>query len=138
MRKTYSFNALRLFVSLTIGALATLSAQNITITNARIIGPNGNVIERGSIVVRDGKIVSVAAGAPATRSGQVIDATGMTALPGFIDAHKHITSGPNEKELMQSLIEAGYTTILTAGGPGDGTLALRDHVESGMINGPRV
>jgi imidazolonepropionase-like amidohydrolase len=39
---------------------------------------------------------------------------------------------------MQSLLEAGYTTILSAGGPGDGTLALRDHIESGMINGPRV
>ena len=39
---------------------------------------------------------------------------------------------------MQSLLEAGYTTILSAGGPGDGTLTLRDHIESGMINGPRV
>jgi imidazolonepropionase-like amidohydrolase len=39
---------------------------------------------------------------------------------------------------MQSLLEAGYTTVLAGGGPGDGTLALRDHIESGMINGPRV
>jgi len=117
---------------------ATLAAQNITITNARIIGPSGNVIERGSIVVRDGKIVSVAPGAPSTQSGQVIDAGGMTAMPGFIDAHKHVNTGPNEKAYMQSILEAGYTTVLAAGGPGDGTLALRDHIDSGMINGPRV
>jgi imidazolonepropionase-like amidohydrolase len=39
---------------------------------------------------------------------------------------------------MQSLLEAGYTTILSGGGPGDGNLTLRDHIESGMINGPRV
>ena len=62
----------------------------------------------------------------------------MSAMPGYIDAHKHINTGPNEKEQMQSLLEAGYTTILAGGGPGDGTLALRDHIESGMINGPRV
>jgi len=40
--------------------------------------------------------------------------------------------------LMQSLLEAGFTTILSAGGPGDGTKTLRDHIDSGMINGPRV
>lgn len=118
--------------------LATVSAQNVTIANARIIGPNGNVIERGSIVVRDGKIVSVADGAPVAPSGPVIDASGMTAMPGFIDAHKHVNTGPNEKIYMQSILEAGYTTVLSAGGPGDGTMALRDHIESGMINGPRV
>jgi cytosine/adenosine deaminase-related metal-dependent hydrolase len=39
---------------------------------------------------------------------------------------------------MESLLEAGYTTILSGGGPGDGNLTLRDHIESGMINGPRI
>ncbi len=43
-----------------LAAIASLSAQDLTITNARIIGPNGSMIERGSIVVRAGKIVSVA------------------------------------------------------------------------------
>jgi imidazolonepropionase-like amidohydrolase len=129
---------LKLIWCLTFGALATLSAQNVTITNARIVGPNGQVIDRGSIVVRDGKIVSVAAGPPASRSGKVINAVGLTAMPGFIDAHKHVNTGPNEKIYMQSILEAGYTTVLSAGGPGDGTMALRDHIESGMINGPRV
>ena len=38
------------------GALAPLSAQDLTITNARIIAANGSVIERGSIVVRAGSI----------------------------------------------------------------------------------
>jgi imidazolonepropionase-like amidohydrolase len=96
------------------------------------------VIERGSIVVRAGKIVSVGAGAPSASSGTTIDAKGMTAMPGLIDAHKHINTGPDEKEQMQSLLEAGYTTVLSGGGPGDGSLALRSHIESGMINGPRI
>ena len=45
-----------------LAAPAAAAAQDLTITNVRIIGPNATVIERGSIVVRGGKIVSVAAG----------------------------------------------------------------------------
>ena len=113
-------------------------AQDVTITNARIIVSNGAVIERGSIVVRGGKIVSVAAGAPTAGTGQTIDAKGMTAMPGYIDAHKHVNTGPMEKQQMQSLLEAGYTTILSGGGPGDGNITLRDRIDAGMINGPRI
>ena len=115
-----------------------LHAQDITITNARIIVGGGMVIDRGSIVVRGGKIASVSAGKPSSPAGRVIDAKGMTAMPGFIDAHKHINTNPDEKGQMQSLLEAGYTTILSGGGPGDGGIALRDHIDTGMINGPRV
>jgi imidazolonepropionase-like amidohydrolase len=125
---------------LLLASTAPLIAQDLTITNARIIVDNGTVIDNGTIQIHDGKIVSATTGAPTskTKGVQVIDAKGMTAMPGYIDAHKHITSSPTEKAQMQSLLEAGYTTILSAGGPGDGTLALRDHIESGMINGPRV
>jgi imidazolonepropionase-like amidohydrolase len=122
----------------TLAALATLSAQDLTITNARIIVANGTVIERGSIVVRAGKIASVASGGPAAASGKAIDAKGMTAMPGFIDAHKHINTGPDEKAQMQALLEAGYTTILSGGGPAEGNITLRDHIEKGLINGPRI
>src|ERR1700733_3498851 len=121
-----------------VSACATLAAQDLTITNARIIGANGSVIERGSIVVRGGKIVSAAAGAPSGVSGKTIDAKGMTAMPGFIDAHRHINTGPNEKAQMQALLEAGYTTVLSGGGPAEGNITLRDHIDSGMINGPRI
>ena len=130
-----------LLACLTLGALAPLSAQDLTITNARIIVANGTVIDRGSIVVRAGKIVSVAPGAPSgtsAASGKTIDAKGMTAMPGFIDAHKHINTGPNEKAQMQAQLEAGYTTILSGGGPADGNITLRDHIDKGVINGPRV
>jgi imidazolonepropionase-like amidohydrolase len=117
---------------------ANLAAQDLTITNARIIGPNATVIERGSIVVRGGKIVSVASGAPAAPAGKTIDAHGMTAMPGFIDGHRHINTGPDEKAQMQALLEAGYTTILSAGGPAEGNITLRDHIDKGVINGPRI
>src|SRR4051812_34752649 len=106
-----------LLAGFTFTALLPLEAQDLTITNARIIVANGTVIERGSIVVRGGKIASVSAGAPSAASGRTIDAKGMSAMPGFIDAHKHINTGPDEKAQMQALVEAGYTTILSGGGP---------------------
>jgi imidazolonepropionase-like amidohydrolase len=115
-----------------------LAAQELTITNARIVVGNGQVIERGSIVVRGGRIARVAAGAPAETAGAVIDARGMSAMPGFIDGHRHINTGPDERQQMQALLEAGYTTVLSGGGPAEGNLILRDRIESGQINGPRL
>lgn len=116
----------------------TSFSQDLTITNVRIIGPNATVIEKGSIVVRGGKIASVAAGAPASPAGRTIDAKGMTAMPGFIDAHRHVNTGPQEKQQMQALLEAGYTTVLSGGGPAEGNITLRDHINNGTINGPRI
>ena len=127
-----------LIVFLLLWGVTALHAQDVTITNARIIVANGSVIDHGSIVVRGGKIVSVAAGAPSATSGQTIDAKGMTAMPGFIDAHRHINTGPNEKAQMQAQLEAGYTTILSGGGPAEGNITLRDRIEKGDINGPRI
>ncbi len=140
MRVQSAYRFPRWLLSLGIAACfaLNLAAQDVAITNARIIVGNGAIIPSGSIIVRGGKIVSATAGTADTRGMKVLDAKGMSAMPGFIDAHKHINTGPNEKEQMQSLLEAGYTTVLAGGGPGDGTLALRDHIESGMINGPRV
>jgi imidazolonepropionase-like amidohydrolase len=99
------------------------------------------VIASGTVIVRGGKIVSVSpgpAGAVSTQGLKTIDAKGMTAMPGFIDAHRHINTGPNEKAQMQALLEAGYTTILSGGGPADGNITLKEHIDKGVINGPRI
>jgi imidazolonepropionase-like amidohydrolase len=113
-------------------------AQDVAITNARIIVGNGTVIDSGTVIVRAGRIVSVSAGAVNTQGLRVIDAKGMSAMPGFIDGHKHVAPGPNEKGQMQSLLEAGYTTVLAGGGMAENNVMLRDHIDSGMINGPRI
>src|SRR5262245_247504 len=119
-------------------AVRNLSAQDLVITNARIIAGTGNVINRGSIVVRGGKIASVSAGAADVSGVQSIDVHGMTAMPGFIDGHRHVNTGPNEKQQMQQLLDAGYTTVLSGGGPAEGNLTLKDHIEKGIIKGPRI
>lgn len=123
-----------------IGALppGLALAQDVAITNARIIVGDGTVIDSGTIVVRDGRISEVAAGRADTGDLRTIDADGMSAMPGFIDAHRHINTGPDEEQEMQAQLEAGYTTILSGGGPADGNIVLRDRIESGEINGPRI
>src|SRR6266699_6662631 len=127
-----------LVFSWSLGGVRTLAAQDLVITNARIIVGNGNVIDPGSIVIRGGRIGSVAAG-PANVTGvQTIDAKGMSAMAGFIDAHRHVNTGPNEKEQLQQLLDAGYTTVLSGGGPAEGNMTLRDHIEKGVMKGPRI
>jgi N-acyl-D-aspartate/D-glutamate deacylase len=122
--------AVRALAFLSVMAVSSmLAAQDLVIINARIIKGTGEVIDQGSIVIREGRLASVGAG-PVTVSGvQTIDARGLTAIAGFIDGHRHINTGPNEKVQMQQLLEAGYTTILSGGGPAEGNLALKDHID---------
>jgi len=140
MRKRLALASSLLVVS-AFGA-ARAAAQDLVITNARVIVGNGTVIDQGTIVVRGGRIASVSAGqAPATGQNpgaQTIDARGATAMAGFIDAHRHVNTGASEKAQMQQLLDAGYTTILSGGGPAEGNITLRDHIDQGVIKGPRI
>jgi len=115
-----------------------LQAQELTITNARIIVGNGEVIESGSLIVRGGKIAAVSAGRPAQAVGRVIDARGGSLMPGFIDAHRHITLRPDAKTEMRRLLEAGFTTVLSGGGAPDPLVAVRDQIDRGEFIGPRL
>ena len=123
--------------SLCVPALAT--AQDIAITNVKIVVGSGQVIDAGTILVHDGRIATVTGGpVQLPARAQVIDAKGLSAMPGFIDGHKHLADGPTGKAWMQALLEAGYTTVLIGGGPAEATLALAKKIESGEYNGPRV
>jgi imidazolonepropionase-like amidohydrolase len=114
------------------------AAQDVAITNARVIIGNGQVIESGTIIVRGGKIASVSAGAAPTQGLRTIDAKGMSAMPGFIDGHKHVSNGENAAAQMRSLLEAGYTTVLAGGGQAEANIALRDRIDKGEFIGPRI
>jgi len=60
------------------------------ITNARIIPTAGQTIEKGTIVLRRGMIESIGAGVSAPADARIVDATGLTAYPGLIDAFSDI------------------------------------------------
>jgi imidazolonepropionase-like amidohydrolase len=118
---------------LTAACLAPFAAaQDLVITNARILDGNGGEIERGTIVVTAGRIAAV--GATATggaADARRIDAGGRTVMPGFVDAHRHIIQGEPARWLaeqstadMRAFLEAGFTTVLSAIDPLDQILEL--------------
>ena len=128
-----------------MSAAGNVSAQNLIISNARIIVGNGDVIEQGSIVIRGGRIAAVEAGAVDAPGEPTIDARGMTAMPGFIDAHRHVIRGDADRWFaeqaaarMQEFLEAGYTTLMSGGGPVPGIIQLKERIEKGELEGPRI
>jgi imidazolonepropionase-like amidohydrolase len=131
--------------ALALACAAPLSAQDLVITNARILDGSGGVIERGAVTVEGGRIAAVASGAPAARRDvRVVDAGGKTVMPGFIESHRHPIEGGAEwldsaaPQRMQEFLEAGITTVLSAGDDITTALELRRRIEDGRIVGPRL
>src|SRR5215472_3590320 len=133
------------YVLVTGLAAITASAQNLVISNARIIVGDGQVIEKGAVVVKDGKIASVTPGAApsAARGSTRINGTGMTVIAGFIDVHRHLIYGPPDRyfaeqaaDRMRELLEAGFTTVQAGGDDNAAILELKHRVERGEIKGP--
>jgi imidazolonepropionase-like amidohydrolase len=128
-----------------LAAALPLPAQNLVITNARILDGNGGVLERGTVAVRDGRIVSVGAAAANIPGARRIDARGLTVMPGFIDAHRHIIQGDPAQWMkeqavprMQEFLDAGFTSVLSCADPTEQILDLRGRLDKGAIKGPRL
>jgi hypothetical protein len=71
-----------------VSGLSLVQADElVAITGGRIIPVVGPELERGTILIRNGRIAAVAAELEVPVEARVIDATGQTILPGFIDVH---------------------------------------------------
>src|SRR5207237_6510067 len=72
-----------------------------------------------SIVMQDGRIVSAGAAPPIDDADVVVDAGGMTAIPGLIDSHVHVTFGdytPRQRTVgyLESYLHGGVTRAISA------------------------
>ena len=66
---------------------SSLSAQTVAITNARVHSVSGPVIERGTVVITNGKIAAVGANVTVPAGARVIDAAGKVVTPGLLDSN---------------------------------------------------
>lgn len=75
------------------GSAPAVVAQTVAITNAEIHTVSGQVISRGTIVLRDGRIAAVGANVRVPAGARTIDGTGKVVTPGFIDSYSQIGLG---------------------------------------------
>ena len=118
----------------------------IAFTHARIITMNGNeVIEDGTIVVDGNVIKSVSPSAKAVlpNGAKVIDCSGKTIMPGFIDAHAHVghfRSGltPQKHWPYYANLAYGVTTTHDPSANSEMVFAQSELVKAGEMVGPRI
>jgi imidazolonepropionase-like amidohydrolase len=81
------------FAAAALCAASAADAQTThAFTNARIVPISGPVIDKGTLLVRGGKIVAVGADATVPSGAETHDLTGKTIMPGLVDTHSHIAS----------------------------------------------
>jgi imidazolonepropionase-like amidohydrolase len=130
----------------------------LVIKNGTLIdGTGGKPRPNGRIVIRGGKIAEVGPEGPFDQSGGagVIDAVGSFILPGLIDGHVHLSmfqgappgiSFPTSAEFctlraaqnLMPILRAGFTSVSAPGGKWFVDVTLREAVDSGMLQGPRI
>lgn len=129
-----------LFLATILSLAGTASAQSqgqrIALVNANIIdGVQDRPIANATIVIEDGKIAEIhTSPTDSPEVETVIDVGGRYVLPGFIDAHTHISSLESAERALQS----GVTTLRTAGADSYRDVALNEMVMSGKLPGPEV
>jgi imidazolonepropionase-like amidohydrolase len=103
------------FFPLATAGLLSLSsiwaAAPVVIQNATVMTVTKGTIEKGSVVLQDGKIVAVGAKVNIPAGATIIDGTGKYVIPGIIDCHSHIaTEAVNEGTLsVSSMVGVGDT-----------------------------
>jgi imidazolonepropionase-like amidohydrolase len=113
--------------------------RDLTITHARVIDATGAPpVMDATVEIRDGRIAAIHHGAPASgqspTSTPVIDAHGMTLLPGLIDNHYHYWS-PFEGRVQ---LYRGVTNVRDPGSPLSQVLNFKDAINAGIIPGPHI
>jgi imidazolonepropionase-like amidohydrolase len=148
-----TFTALAIFC---IGE-AALARDVVVHAGALIDGVSRTPRQRVSILIHDDRITGVSDGYVTPPGSEVIDLSGETVMPGFIDCHVHIASRLPSRtnateywlthsdierafdgaKFARALLQQGFTSARDVGG-GDDTVALRNAIADGKVPGPRL
>ncbi len=114
----------------------------------------GRSVNEQTVVVADGKVREIRPGMAAVEGARSVNLAGHTCSPGWIDLHVHLDgqSSPDsysegfrlnpEFTILRSAgyarktLHAGFTSVRDLGG--DSALALRDGINQGLVEGPRI
>src|SRR5215218_7463939 len=89
--------------AIAVGAATAAAGQTVAITGGKVYPVSGPVIENGTVLVRDGKIVAVGANVTVPNDATRIDANGKWVTPGLINA---LTSlGVTEINAVQATVD---------------------------------
>jgi imidazolonepropionase-like amidohydrolase len=151
-----------MLAALVAAAIAFQGPDTSTVTAVRagmlIDGRGGAPLRDAVIIIRGERITAVGANLTVPPGARVIDLSRATVLPGFIDAHVHLTGRPvGEGDWVNAgvresavddaifgvrdarrMLEAGFTTVRNVGGRGFADVALRNAVDAGRVPGPRI
>jgi imidazolonepropionase-like amidohydrolase len=151
---------MRRFLVVLLAMSASAFARSYVLKAAHMFDGKGeHVVSPGLVVVVDGKITGVGVGALVPVGAETIDLGEATLLPGFIDAHTHITypferDARNEElnqlkkpvsertldalEILKRTLAAGFTTVRDLGSDDFIDVGLRNAVAAGKVAGPRM
>ena len=140
-------------------ALSTQSAdaERIRITGGNVIDVTSGEITAADIIIEDERIVAIGSAREtrAEATDRTIDMDGAYILPGLSDSHVHLTSRADVHGYRRltvssqaaaisgvvhagTTLRAGFTSVRNLGGPAFADVALRDAINSGEIEGPRM
>ena len=157
--QVFALAALAWAAGMSLAAPETNSAAVVLKARHLFDSVSGKLTEPGMIVVQGDKIQAVGAELKVPDGARVIDLGDATLLPGFIDAHVHMSSEssgnwygdwyegimrfPAEQSLYGAhyakvTLEAGITTVRDLGSGDYISLGLRNAIKAGVVPGPRM